>query len=56
LDLKERLSKMKLEKINNEELHKLYSSYVIRNMRWAEHIARMAEKINAFTVLVGKPE
>jgi hypothetical protein len=25
-------------------------------MRWAKHITRMARKISAFTVLVGKPE
>jgi hypothetical protein len=25
-------------------------------MRWAGHIARMGEKINAYRILVGKPE
>jgi len=25
-------------------------------MRWAGHVARMAEKRNAYRVLVGKPE
>jgi hypothetical protein len=25
-------------------------------MRWAEHIARMREKRNAYRLLVGKPE
>jgi hypothetical protein len=28
----------------------------IRRMRWAEHIARMGEKRNAYRILVGKPE
>jgi hypothetical protein len=38
-------------KLNNEELHKLYSSpskirmIKSRRMRWAGHIARMGEKI-----------
>jgi hypothetical protein len=27
-----------------------------RRMRWAEHVSRMAEKRNAYRMLVGKPE
>jgi hypothetical protein len=27
-----------------------------RRMRWAGHVARMGEKINAYRLLVGKPE
>jgi hypothetical protein len=26
-----------------------------KRMRWAEHVARMGEKRNAYTILVGKP-
>jgi hypothetical protein len=50
-------------KLHNEELHNLYSSPNIsyrmiksRKMRWAGHIARMGETINACKILVGKPE
>jgi hypothetical protein len=49
-------------KLHNEELHDLYSSTSIirivkaRRMRWAEHVARMGEKRNAYRLLVGKPE
>jgi hypothetical protein len=49
-------------KLHNEELHDLYSSPSIirimksRSMRWAEHVARMGEKRNAYRLLVGKPE
>jgi hypothetical protein len=45
-----------------EELHKLYSWPNIirmiksRRMRWAEHVARMGAKRNAYRILVGKPE
>jgi hypothetical protein len=44
------------------ELHNLYSSPSIirmiksRRMRWAEHVARMGEKRNAYRILVGYPE
>jgi hypothetical protein len=40
----------------------LYSSPTIiiiinaRRMRWAEHVARMGEKSNAYRLLEGKPE
>jgi hypothetical protein len=27
-----------------------------RKMRWVGHVARMREKINAYRILVGKPE
>jgi hypothetical protein len=49
-------------KLHNEELHDLYSSTSIiriiksRRMRWAEHVARMGERRNAYRLLVGKPE
>jgi hypothetical protein len=49
-------------KLHNEELHILYSSPNIirqmksRRMRWAGHVARMAEERKVFRVLVGKPE
>jgi hypothetical protein len=49
-------------KLHNEELHSLYSSPNIimmiksRRMGCAEHVARMGEMINAYTILVGKPE
>jgi hypothetical protein len=44
-------------KLHNEELHNLYSSPNIirmiksRRMRWAWHVARMAEKGNAYRIL-----
>jgi hypothetical protein len=49
-------------KLQNEELHNLYSSPSIiriiksRRMRWAGHVARMREKRNVYRLLVGKPE
>jgi hypothetical protein len=48
-------------KLHNEELHGLYSSPgIIRvikaRMRWAEHMARMGEVRNAYSILVGKSE
>jgi hypothetical protein len=49
-------------KLHNEELRDLYSSPSIvriiksRRMRWAEHVARMGEKRNAYRLLVRKPE
>jgi hypothetical protein len=55
----------KWRKLHNEELHDLYSSPSIitcritksrRMVRWAGHVARMVEKINAYRLLVGKPE
>jgi hypothetical protein len=48
-------------KFHNEELHNLYSSPDIRQvksrrMKWAGHVARMGEEIKVLKVLVGKPE
>jgi hypothetical protein len=48
-------------KLHNEELHDFYSSPSIiriiklRRMKWAEHVARMGEKRNAYRLLVGRP-
>jgi hypothetical protein len=48
--------------LHNEELHNLYSSPSIiimiklRRMRWTGHVARMGEKMNAYRILVGKPD
>jgi hypothetical protein len=45
-------------KLHNEELHELCSSPSIiriikaRRMRWAEHVARMGETLNAYRLLV----
>jgi hypothetical protein len=49
-------------KLQNEELHNLYSSPDIirqvksRRMRWAGHVTRMGEDRKVYKVLVGKPE
>jgi hypothetical protein len=49
-------------KLHNEELHKLYASSniitVIKSGRtsWVGHVARMGEMINAYKILVCKPE
>jgi hypothetical protein len=49
-------------KLHNDELHNLYSSpSIIRiikpwRKRWAEHVAQMGSKKNAYRILVGKPE
>jgi hypothetical protein len=51
----------KWRKLHNEELRDLYSSPSIiriiksRRIRWADHVARMGEKRNAYRLLVGKP-
>jgi hypothetical protein len=51
-----------LRKLQNEELHNLYSSPSIirmiksRRIKWAGHVARKGEKRNAYRILVGKPE
>jgi hypothetical protein len=47
-------------KLHNEELRELYSSASIiriiksRRVRWARHVARKGEKINAYRLLVKK--
>jgi hypothetical protein len=52
----------KCRKLHNEQLYDLYSLPSIirmiksRMMRWAGHAARMGGKINAYRLLVGKPE
>jgi hypothetical protein len=52
----------RVEKLHNGKLRDLYSSPIIiriikaRRMRWAGHLTRMAEKRNAYRLLVGKPE
>jgi hypothetical protein len=49
-------------KLHFEDLPDLYSSPSIiriiksRRIRWADHVARMGEKRNAYRLLVGKPE
>jgi hypothetical protein len=49
-------------KLQNEELHNLYSSPCLirviksRRMRWVGHVARIGEKRNAYRILVGEPE
>jgi hypothetical protein len=48
-------------KVHNWELHNLYSLPCIRmidqrRMRWAGYVLRMGEKMNAYRILVGKPE
>jgi hypothetical protein len=49
-------------KLHNEELHCLYSSPSIirmmksRRIRRAKHVARIGEKMNAYRILVRKPE
>jgi hypothetical protein len=49
-------------KLHNEELHNMYFSPSIirmiksRRIRWAEYVARMGEKRNAYRILEGKPE
>jgi hypothetical protein len=48
--------------VSNAELYNLYSSPSIirivksRRIRWAGHVARMGEKRNVYSLLVGKPE
>jgi hypothetical protein len=49
-------------KLYNEELRDLYSSpsiiriMKVRRMRWVGHVARIGEKRNAYSLLMGKPE
>jgi hypothetical protein len=50
------------KKLNNKELHDLYSSPSIiriiksRRMRWAGNVARMGEKRSAYRLLMGKED
>jgi hypothetical protein len=52
----------RLQKLRNNELHNLHSSPDIirviksRRKRWAGHVAHMRAIINAYKILVGKPE
>jgi hypothetical protein len=49
-------------RLHNEELHNLYASPNVirviksRSIRWAGPVARMRDMINAYKILVGKPE
>jgi hypothetical protein len=48
-------------KLHNEELHILYSSpnirqIKLRRMRWVGHVAHMGEDRKVYKVLVGRPE
>jgi hypothetical protein len=49
-------------KLHNEELHNIYSLRNIirmiksRRMRWAGRVARIGGEVNAYRILVGKPE
>jgi hypothetical protein len=49
-------------KLHNDEIHSLYSSLNIvrviksRRMRWAGHVARMAEGRDVYRVSVGRPQ
>jgi hypothetical protein len=49
-------------RLHNEELHNLYTSPKIirviksRRIRWAEHLTRMGEMRNAYSIFFGKPE
>jgi hypothetical protein len=49
-------------RLHNDVLNNLYSSKSIirmfksRRMIWAEHVARMGVKLNAYRILVGYPE
>jgi hypothetical protein len=48
-------------KLYKEELHYLYSPNIIRQIksrrvRWTGHVAPMEEAMNAYRILMGKPE
>jgi hypothetical protein len=48
--------------MDNKELHNLYTSPNVikiiksRRIRWEGHVARMGEKRNAYSALMGTPE
>jgi uncharacterized protein YqgQ len=44
------------EPLHNEELHNLYSSDIIRKMKWIWHVACMGEMRNIYRILVRKSE
>jgi hypothetical protein len=47
----------KWRKLHNEELHNIYSSPdIIRQVRWARHVAGMGRERKVHKVLVGKPK
>ena len=58
----EELGNGEWRKLHNEELNDLYSSPIIiqmaksRRMRWAVHVARVAESRGVYRVFVGNPE
>jgi hypothetical protein len=39
----------------NEELHNVYSTKYLWDIRWAEHVAFLVNIRNAYTILVGNP-
>jgi hypothetical protein len=46
-------------KLHNEELNHLYSPNIVRvikQRRWAGHVARMGDRRGVYRVLVGRPE
>jgi len=49
-------------RLHNEELHNsrafpnVIRAIKSRTMRWTEHVARMGEMRNAYSILVGKPK
>jgi hypothetical protein len=49
-------------RLHNEELHYVYTSQNIirviksRRMRWVGHVVCMGEMVNAYSIVVGKPE
>lgn len=54
-------SNRRLKNVHNDDFHNLYSIRNIRmiiskRVKWAEHVACMLEKKNAYNVLVRKPE
>jgi hypothetical protein len=62
LDLRKRKCWRRLQKLHNEELHKLYASKNImkvikpRKLRWARHVVRMGEMKLSYYTAIGSPE